>query len=317
MAKVDTDSIEECLKNFKVDAKVDSENIRVFAEAFTYYPISRGPKTAHNAVLSKEKELLEAIANGRKKNDLSFENLSIRFHVSPFLIMEVNNPPGFKITKPEKRVPDYQALIGVSYKFDGREDFYFDLNKHHQTLIAALSGHGKSYLVEQILEGLYNTPPSKIIFNVIDYKNSLKVNRNIVKDYISEIEDTEDFLNFIKCDVELRKANSILTKRKRVVIIDEGAELPKQVDEKLGSIMKRGRSLGVNVIIATQHPTAKQIGQIIAQSFTHRFIGRVSNANNALWATGIEKSGAEKLLTKGSFLYCEGHSTRIQVFSNG
>jgi DNA segregation ATPase FtsK/SpoIIIE-like protein len=89
------------------------------------------------------------------------------------------------------------------------------------------------------------------------------------------------------------------------------------VDKTLGSIMKQGRSLGVNIIIATQHPTAKQIGEIIAQSFTHRFVGRVYNANSALWATGIERSGAEKLLTRGSFLYCEGSATRIQVFSNG
>ena len=319
MAKVDTESFERCMQDFKTDAKIDTDNIRVFAEAFTNYPITRGPKTSLNSIVSKEKEILESIAKGRKENNLSYENLSIRFRANPFLLMELNNPPGFKITKPEKRVPDFQALIGVSYTFDGREDFYFDLNKHHQTLIAALSGHGKSFLVEQILEGLYNTPPSKIIFSVIDYKNSLNVNNSFIKDYISRVEDTNDFLMFIKQDLEMRKQkqNTFLTKQKRVIIIDEGAEIPKSLDGILGSIMKQGRSLGVNVIFATQHPTAKQIGEITAQSFTHRFIGRVSNANNALWATGIEKSGAEKLLTKGSFLYCEGSATRIQVFSNG
>lgn len=317
MAKVDTESFEKCMNNFKVEAQIDANNIRVFPEAFTYYPINRGPRVSHSSITSKEKEILEAIAKGRKENELSYENLSIRFHVNPFLIMEVNNPPGFKITKPKKRVPIFQSLVGVGYTFDGREDFYFDLNKHHQTLIAALSGHGKSYLVEQILEGLYETPPSKIIFNVIDYKNSLNFNKSLVSDFIFNVEDTEDFLNFVKNDLEMRKQNTYLTKKKRLIIIDEGAELPKQVDRILGSIMKQGRSLGVNVIIATQHPTAKQIGEITAQSFTHRFIGRVSNANNALWATGIEKSGAEKLLTKGSFLYCEGDVKRIQVFSNG
>lgn len=317
MAKIDTESFENCMSNFNVDAKIDTENIRVFPESFTYYPINRGLKTALNNVTSKEKEILESIAKGRKNNDLSYESLSIRFHVNPFLIMEVNNPPGFNIAKPNKKVSNFQALIGVSYSPQGREDFYFDLNKHHQTLIAALSGHGKSFLVEHILNDLYNTPPSKIIINVIDYKNSLKINKQFVKDFISEVEDTEEFINFIKEDLELRKQNVYLTTKKRVVIIDEGAELPKSVDKTLGSIMKQGRSLGVNTIVATQHPTAKQIGEIIAQSFTHRFVGRVSNANNALWATGIEKSGAEKLLTRGSFLYCEGSATRIQVFSNG
>lgn len=317
MAKIDTESFEKCMSNFGVDAKIDTENIRVFPESFTYYPINRGSKTALNNVTSKEKEILESIAKGRRDNDLSYENISIRFHISPFLIMEVNNPPGFNIAKPNKKVPYYQALIGVSYSPKGREDFYFDLNKHHQTLIAALSGHGKSFLVEHILNDLYNTPPSKIIINVVDYKKSLKINEHLVKDLVSEIEDTEEFLAFVREDLELRKNNPYLTTKKRVVIIDEGAELPKSVDKTLGSIMKQGRSLGVNIIIATQHPTAKQIGEIIAQSFTHRFVGRVYNANSALWATGIEKSGAEKLLTRGSFLYCEGSATRIQVFSNG
>ena len=65
--------------------------------------------------------------------------------------------------------------------------------------------------------------------------------------------------------------------------------MPKRFDEPVASLMKLGRSMGFNVIAATQHPTAKQIGEQVARSFTHRFVGRVESNNAARWAsTGIE-----------------------------
>lgn len=294
-----------------------SSAIKIYPEAVIIYTIDIEPGQSFSKVFSLKDEVTAAIARARIKYSFSIKDLSIRFDNNPLPTLEVDTPPGFKVV-PNKLISEqYTSLIGTSYSVLGREWFKFDLTRQHQTLIAAMSGHGKSVLLKKIATGLMSsTPPSLLSLYVIDFKNDDLVftdERTHTKLFAYDELGADEIINTLTFEKERRKSEQ--WKKRNVLLIDELAELPKKFDEPVASLMKMGRSMGINVIAATQHPTAKQIGEQIARSFTHRFVGRVESSNAARWATGIEGSGAELLKKPGSFLYCfGGDSTRLQVF---
>ena len=307
------------MKKYGVDAKIkfdtqqDANMIKVFPESFISYPISVGEKVKFAKVAGLEKEIKSEIASFRIRAGINIEKLSMRFVYNPLFVLEVDSPGGFYIARPTRRQVDYQSLIGVRYSATGRSDMIYDITQHHQLLIAAVSGHGKSYLLETILRDLYGTPPSKLVLDVVDFKNDLKIDRQRIDNYIHSVEEVSEYIYFL-CEEKERRKN-FQYQKKRLIIIDEAAEFPKELDAELASIMKLGRSIGLNTIVATQHPTADQIGKQVARSFTHRIVGRVENAMAAKWASGTEASGAQNLLRAGSFLFCQGSEiSRFQVF---
>lgn len=294
-----------------------NNNTKVFPEAVMIYLITVKPGVKFNKVTSLENEIRSEIAKQRMIHGFDIEDFDIRFSMNPILCLETESPKGYFLSSIDFQDEKYQAFIGASYSFYGRKRFIFNLLEQHQTLIAAFSGHGKSVLLSKIANGLLkSTHKNELSFHIIDFKNDdLRpfMNSKNTMHYASSIGEVEEILDFLSLEKELRK-NINWTKR-RLLLLDEAAELPKQFDEQLASIMKMGRSIGVNTILATQHPTANQIGQQIARSFTHRFIGRVESSFIANWATGIKNSGAESLKKPGSFLYCFGGDIqRIQVF---
>ncbi len=295
-----------------------ASSIKIFPEALIIYTIDIEVGQSFSKVFSLEDEVKAAIAKARLRSGFSLENLSIRFDNNPLPTLEVDTPPGWRLESKKMATVPFTSLIGTTYSVIGREWFDFDLTKQHQTLIAAMSGHGKSVLLSTIALGLSkSTMPLNLSFHVIDFKNDDLLflrDMNHTIQYAYDEEGAEEIIQFLSREKEKRK-NEKWTKR-RLLLIDELAELPKKFDEPVASLMKMGRSMGINVVAATQHPTAKQIGEQIARSFTHRFVGRVESSNAARWATGIEASGAELLKKPGSFLYCfGGDATRLQVLS--
>lgn len=311
-----------CMKKYNVDAQIpfetqlDANRIKVFPESFLLYQIRVGDKVKFSKVTGLHKEIRSEIALHRYNAGLDITNFSVRFGYNPFFTLEVDSPNGWVLQKPNRQIPDYMSLIGVEYGFMGRRDLYFNLNEHHQTLIAAVSGHGKTVLLNTIIDGLIRTPPSKLTFHVIDFKNDMKIDGVRIRDYVTTEDEAFNLIQFLGEEKETRKFRK--NEMKRLLVIDEGAEFPKELDKELASIMKLGRSIGLNTIMATQHPTAEQIGKMVARSFTHRIVGRVENTISAKWATGVEDSGADKLLKPGSFLFCTGSNVRrFQVFDDG
>ena len=291
-------------------------SIKIFPEAMIIYKIYVEPGQQFSRIFSLEDEVKSAIGNTRLNNGFSIDKLAIRFDNNPFPTLEVDTPNGYKIFSEKMAVKPYTALIGTTYSFSGRKWFEFDLTEHHQTLIAAMSGHGKSVLLSRIARGLSkSTLPLNLSFHVIDFKNDDLAFTNDLSHtvhYAYTEKDAQDVIDFLSTDKDSRKENG--WSKRRLLLIDEAAELPKKLDAQIASIMKMGRSMGLNVIAATQHPTAKQIGEQVARSFTHRFIGRTESASAAMWASGMESSGAELLKKPGSFLYCfGGNATRLQV----
>lgn len=286
-------------------------NCAVYESACCIYRITTG-STPFSAITKYEKEVRAEIALGRKRLGLYDKNISVRFDAEPFLVIEVDPPPGYILTLEEiAQSEKWTARIGDIFTIEKQQPIFFDLTKHHQTLVGAISGHGKSVLVRNCILGLIqSSTPEELTLYLIDFKNDdLSIFKNVkhVKQYAWTDEEATKIISTIRTEIEKRISEANYKVKNRILlVIDEGAELDKELDDTIASIMKMGRSLGVHVLFATQYPTAKQIGVKTARAFTHRFIGRCENASSALWATGVSNSGAELLKKTGSFLYVFG-----------
>lgn len=301
------------------DQNAVSRNCKFFEESVCIYRIALGPNTRMADVMKYEPEIRAAIAKAR--NDQSGK-MAIRFDTDGLFTLEADAPnQGYMLEYPKSyKHKEFEAPIGVSYSLDGRKPFVYSLEAHHQTLVAAISGHGKSRFLQNVLRGLsISTSPERLQMFLIDCKNDdLATYKDLPhvamfawsKDDVAEaIAQVDDIKN------ERIAIDGYVPEQRILLVIDEAAEIERKQDGTLASIMKLGRSLWINVLLATQYPTAAQVGQKTARAFTHRFVGRMESASSALWATGLADTGAELLRKPGSFLYVIGGDVeRLQVY---
>ncbi len=314
------------MMRYKINAGISINSVealrgscKVFPAAVCIYKITTFGGTSFADVTKMEMEVRSAIAESRKKNGLFEKTMSVRFDMEPFLSLEVDSPPGFVLDRPDVVSDEFTAKIGTLYSVEGETPVIYDLNKHHQTLVAAVSGHGKSRLLKNCLLGLLSgTSPEKLKVILVDFKNDdLAPYKKMphVESYVWKPTEATKVIKALKRELDSRIEATDKPKHKILLVIDEGAEIDKGLDDTLSSIMKMGRSLQINVLFATQYPTAAQVGQKIARAFTHRLVGRTDGASSALWATGIAGSGAELLRKPGAFLYAFGGNVdRFQTF---
>ena len=327
LALADVTAFNKTMATYNVKARIFTRtkeearaNCKVYPASCCIYSISLLGNGKFEDVFRYENELRAAIARQRKSAGFYDKRMSLRFDMEPFLTLEVDGPPGYKLEYAAQDVLPYQAHIGQNYTIEGAAPMIYDLSVHHQTLVAAVSGHGKSYLLRNCVTGLvHNTSPKELKLLCIDFKNTDLVAYKHLPHcgaFAFKAEDAELIISNLREEVDRRiNDEKFVIKQRILLVIDEGAELDKSQDATLASIMKMGRSLGIHVLIATQHPTAKQIGELIARSFTHRFVGRVDSAGSAFFASGIADSGAELLRKLGSFLYVYGGQIeRFQTF---
>jgi len=103
-----------------------------------------------------------------------------------------------------------------------------------------------------------------------------------------------------------------------VVVLDELADLlqvgGRDLEGLVARLTQRGREAGVHVIACTQKPVASVIGGLVKSNFPVRLVGSVPSPEDAKVATGMARTGAEKLLGQGDFLVvAQGHLTRMQA----
>lgn len=324
LALADAGAFNFTMHKYGVGARILARNVeelkgncKVFPGIACVYKITISGAANFASVMKYEQEIRAAIAGKRKELGLFDKQMSIRFDAEPFLTLEVDAPPAI-LEYEELEGGALQAAIGYGCNFDGKFVKIFDLNKEHQTLVAALSGHGKSVLLKNIIMGLLaNSDPSQLALYGIDFKNSdLLPYKKMphTEGYAYKEDDAAVIIERFTIEVQRRISNQ-KARKKMLLVIDEGAELDESHDDALASIMKMGRSLGIHVLMATQHPTAAQIGKKTARSFTHRIVGRVDSQSSAFWATGVADSGANLLRQHGAFLYVYGGQIeRFQSF---
>lgn len=115
-----------------------------------------------------------------------------------------------------------------------------------------------------------------------------------------------------------RRQELRVTRPRIVVMLDELADLLMQggsaLEELLTRLTQRGRSAGISIVACTQKPTARVLGNLVTANFPARLVGKVTSAHEALVASGMAKSGAEKLAGRGDFLLiANGEKTRVQI----
>ncbi len=102
------------------------------------------------------------------------------------------------------------------------------------------------------------------------------------------------------------------------IFIDELADLRmvggQAVEKLLARLTQRGREAGVHVIVATQRPAATIMGGLVKANLPVRLVGSVASPEDAKVATGIARSGAERLTGRGDFLLvARGEIVRFQA----
>ena len=215
-----------------------------------------------------------------------------------------------------------QMLAGRSYLDPERPNEIVDLNHWPHVLIAGMTGSGKSTLQLMLAMTLMaSTPPRELEVHVIDLKNedlADLVGLPHVASIAATVEQAIEIIEHVH-QIMLARIDSGRGPYKRVaLIIDELAQLMDYKDtlKLIGKLASIGRSKAINLIVATQKPTAEVLSSMGRANFPLRFAGRVADSNEAYYAAGRKETGAELLPGAGAFLRI-GDSTeprRMQAY---
>lgn len=189
-------------------------------------------------------------------------------------------------------------------------------------LIAGTTGSGKSDAARTMLASLmWYQRARDVQIIIVDPKASefrqFEQLPHLLCPIIKNVDDAVANLEWLVEEMERRQSQMIVRPR-IVLVIDELADLMLQgggeVEEYLTRLVQRGRSAGISVIGCTQKPTASILGGLVKANFPVRLVGKVTSANEALIASGIAQSGAEKLMGRGDFLLiANGEKIRVQM----
>lgn len=189
-------------------------------------------------------------------------------------------------------------------------------------LIAGTTGSGKSQAARTMLASLMlfqRARDAQII--IVDPKASeFRVFEHVPHLLCPIIKNIEDAVANLEWLVEemMRRQEQTITRPRIILMIDELTDLLMQgggeVEGYLTRLVQRGRSAGISVIACTQKPTASVLGSLVKANFPVRLVGKVTGANEALVASGVAQSGAEKLAGRGDFLLiANGDKIRVQM----
>lgn len=336
LIKTDIKTINRTLLAFKVNAKVLTPvkkpdgtvksvpiqyQPKIFSYGFIIYPLVLAPGESIAKVKYVLGEMALALTTARGTNVKTV----VRLITQSRLALEISIPKPKQLVITETcdipTIP-YAGTIGKSFRNGEMSIEEYNLESWPHTLIAAQSGHGKSSLMRVILSTmLYATSPDQLQVFAIDLKNDDLIPFKAlphVAGFAINLAETVTVIQAVFDELTNRIANDNKNQTSKILlVIDEVADLTMDKDLKdtvkqLCEIMRKGRSVSICTLIATQKPS-KQYLDIVANFFTNRIIGKVDSDTSAFYATGIADSNAERLFQKGSFLICDESLTRVQV----
>jgi len=189
-------------------------------------------------------------------------------------------------------------------------------------LVAGTTGSGKTALLRNIILSLIqNNPQRSLQLALVDPKgrgfSMFDATPHLVRPIVSNGDTAISLLwdlvrEMERRDKEHRSVPAI------VVVIDELADLRiangKDVEEALTRLTQRGREAGIHIVVATQRPAATVVGGLVKANLPVRLVGAVGSPEDAKIATGIARSGAERLRGRGDFLLVSrGDTIRFQA----
>ena len=229
----------------------------------------------------------------------------------------------------------HQIPIGVDTM---NNVIYDDIAKMPHMLIGGQTGSGKSVFIRNIIQSLNNCEVDIIDMKGLDFED-------LGKNITSEVPAALMLIKKLVHLMDERYKNKRVNAKRRVLIIDEYADLVmqtgkekheigvfdengklktktttidtrKQLETDLARILQKGRAANINVIIATQRPSADIVAPIIKANCPVKACLRVATAKNS--EIILDESGGERLLGKGDMLYLGSgmvKPVRVQCFS--
>lgn len=234
------------------------------------------------------------------------------------------------------KATSHQIPIGVDTM---NNVIYDDIAKMPHMLIGGQTGSGKSVFIRNIIQSLNNCEVDIIDMKGLDFDD-------LGKNIISEVGESLELIRRLVELMDNRYKNKRANAKRRVLIIDEYADLimqtgkeirtridgykkdgePKikqytydtrnELESNLARILQKGRAANINVIIATQRPSADIVAPIIKANCPVKACLRVATAKNS--EIILDESGGERLLGKGDMLYLGSgmiKPVRVQCFS--
>ena len=215
---------------------------------------------------------------------------------------------------------------------------YDDIAKMPHMLIGGQTGSGKSVFIRNIIQSLANCQVDIIDMKGLDFED-------LGKNIISEVSEALMLIKKLVHLMDERYKNKRVNAKRRVLVIDEYADLVMQtgkekhremyLDENgktkyrtitvdtrktletdLSRILQKGRAANINVIIATQRPSADIVAPIIKANCPVKACLRVATAKNS--EIILDEAGGERLLGKGDMLYLGSGKikpVRVQCFA--
>lgn len=188
-------------------------------------------------------------------------------------------------------------------------------------LVSGNTGSGKTVLARTMALSLaiFN-PPRSVQMVLIDPKRRgfvvLSSLPHLLTPLIHCSDEATRILGRLVQEMERRDLSGRSAPR-IVVFIDELADLMIAgrggIEQPLARLAQRGREAGIHLVACTQRPAASVIGGLVKSNFPVRIVGSVASAEDAKVASGLPRTGAERLLGRGDFVVvARGEKIRLQ-----
>ncbi|MCX7707795.1 MAG: DNA translocase FtsK [Anaerolineae bacterium] len=242
------------------------------------------------------------------------------------LVVEVPKTPeerrNLSVALVERSIPPTPWHVALGLSVLGQPVWYNldDPNTAHLA-IGGATGSGKSLALRWLIYRLASqNSPIHLRFVMVDKKGHdlapffghlAHLAHPVVRDPV----DGARLLAWASLEMDRRLAAD-QREPKLVVVIEEIGDLVmvnSAVEGFLTRIAQLGRSAGVHLVVTTQQPGARSLGEALT-NFTARLLGRVATATKTFGAAGRAKTMADLLLGRGDFLLITaGDEIRLQV----
>ena len=214
------------------------------------------------------------------------------------------------------------ALCGLAYTFKRQTHVTWKLYDSDQphVLIAGTTGSGKTNELMSIIASLaLNNSPADLNFSIIDMKRSRDLRPLDLMPHVQiiarEPADAVKLLKNFHREMEDRERGKSSNHVRHVLIVDELASLTESdiksdVLPLLNDIGRKCREANMNMVLCTQSPKAKILGDQLKGLLALRLVGAVTSKVEANTAVNMAGSGAEMLPGKGAMIYRCGRTLR-------
>lgn len=211
---------------------------------------------------------------------------------------------------------------------------YDDIAKMPHMLVGGQTGSGKSVFIRNLIMSLKDCDITVVDCKMMDFSDLDGNYCSVVTEAADAMTEVADLVKLMDKRYRAKETNA----QRKVLIIDEYADLImglgkekifneatgkyETVDHKakfetnLCRLLQKSRAANINVIIATQRPSADIVAPIIKANCPVKACMRVATARNS--EIILDQAGGERLLGKGDMLYLGSgkvNPVRLQCFA--